>query len=445
MSVGWSWGYAPSSAHHNVVEHNHIHHIGRGVLGDMGGIYTLGISPGTRLRHNVIHDVYSPGIGGGAGIYPDEGSTGLLIENNLVYNTERGCFSQHYGKENTVRNNIFALSRTGEIARYREEDHISFFFERNIVYSTTGYVLLGNWGNGNYRTDHNVFWDTTTNDPDFHDLDFEDWQALGRDKHSIIADPLFVDAAALDFRLKPDSPALKVGFKPFDISDVGLYGEPEWTELPKKIVRKPLELPPVPHRGPQPIDEGFETTAVGLPAALAVTSGEGSGASIRVTGETAAGGKRCLKFKDAAGLKYEWQPHLYYQPYFRKGRVRLSFAVRLEKGAVLINEWRDASNPYRVGPSIRINADGQLIANGKPLMTVPIGEWVQLDIAAGLGKQATGTYELTVTTTGQPPRAFQDLPIGNKAWHSLRWLGFISVAPQKTVLYLDNVKLQLQK
>jgi len=445
VSVGWSWGYAPSSAHHNIVEHNHIHHIGRTVLGDMGGIYTLGISPGTRLRHNVIHDVYSPGIGGGAGIYPDEGSTGLLIENNLVYNTEKGCFSQHYGKENVVRNNIFALSQTGEVARYREEDHASFFFERNIVYSTTGYLLLGNWGNGNYRMDHNVFWDTTTTDPDFHDQSFEDWQALGRDENSVVADPLFMDAAAFDFRLKPDSPALKIGFKPFDVRDVGLCGVADWTRLPKEIVRKPLELPPVQHRGAQPIDDGFETTAVGERAALAVTSGEELGASIRVTDEITASGSRCLKFTDAAGLKYDWQPHLIYSPHFRKGVAHLSYTVRLEKGAILINEWRDASHPYRVGPSIRINADGGLIANGKPLMSVPIGQWVQLSIVAGLGRQATDTYGLTVTAPGQSPQEFPNLPVGNPTWRSLRWLGFISLAPQKTVLYLDDVKLDLQE
>ena len=337
------------------------------------------------------------------------------------------------------------MSRTGEVARYREEEHVSFFFERNIVYSATGYLLLGNWSNGNYRTDHNVFWDTTTTDPDFHDLSFEDWQALGRDENSIIADPLFVDAAAFDFRLKPDSPAFKVGFKPFDVSDVGLYGESDWTQLPKEIVRKPLELPPVQHRGPQPIDDGFETTEVGEHAAMAVTSGEEPGASIRVTGETAASGSRCLKFTDAAGLKYDWQPHLIYSPHFRNGIAHLSYAVRLEKSAILINEWRDASQPYRVGPSIRINADGQLIANGEPLMSVPIGEWVRLSIVAGLGKQATGTYGLTVTAPGQSPREFPNLPVGNAAWRSLRWLGFISLAPQKTVLYLDDVKLELQQ
>ena len=228
VSVGWSWGYAPSSAHHNVIEYNHIHHIGRAVLGDMGGIYTLGISPGTRLRHNIIHDVYSPGIGGGAGIYPDEGSTGLLIENNLVYNTERGCFSQHYGRENTVRNNIFAFSRTGEIARYREEDHLSFIFERNIVYSTSGYFLLGGWRNGNYRMQGNLYWDTSTGT-----LTLTTWASMSGSRWAATR------ARSSPIRcLSPQTPSIsgssrtprrsKLGFKPFDLDEVGLYGEPEW-------------------------------------------------------------------------------------------------------------------------------------------------------------------------------------------------------------------------
>ncbi len=445
VSVGWSWGYAPSSANHNVVEYNHIHQIGRTVLGDMGGIYTLGISPGTRLRHNVIHDVYSPGIGGGAGIYPDEGSTGILIENNLVYGTENGCFSQHYGRENTVRNNILAFSRTGEIARYREEKHLSFTFERNLVYSTTGYFLLGGWSNGNYRMQNNLYWDTTTTDPDFDAMGFDDWQSLGRDEGSRVADPMFVDPDGLDFRLQPESPALKMGFQPFDTGEVGLYGEPAWVSLPKQIVRKPLDLPPITVRGSQPIDDGFEETPVGERAALAVTSGEDEDASIRVTDEAAAGGDRSLKLTDALGLKYVWQPHLYYQPRFRKGIARLSYAMRLEPGAIFINEWRDASQPYRVGPSIQIDADGQLTANGKLLMTVPIGQWLRLEICTGLGRQATGTYELAVTLPEQPPKTFTDLPVGNPEWRSLRWLGFISLANAPTVIYLDDVKLDTQE
>jgi hypothetical protein len=444
VSVGWSWGYAPSSAHHNVVEYNHIHHIGRAVLGDMGGIYTLGISPGTRLRHNVIHDVYSPGIGGGAGIYPDEGSTGLLIENNLVYHTERGCFSQHYGRENIVRNNIFALSRTGEIARYREEDHLSFTFERNIVYSTTGYFLLGGWRNGNYRMQNNLYWDTSTADPDFDDVGFDDWQSLGRDQGSRLGDPLFVDPETADFRIRPESPATAIGFQLFDISEAGLYGEPDWVELPKSIAREPLALPPAETRGPQPIDDGFETRDVGRPADLAVTSEEQSGASIRVTDEMAATGRRSLKFTDAPGLQYVWQPHMYYQPRFRKGIAHLRFAVRLEEGAEFIHQWRDASQPYRVGPSVRIAADGTLLANGKAVTKVPTSQWIRLEFRTGLGKQATGTYDLVVGVSGEPPTEYAAVPVGNPEWRTLRWLGFISLANDKTVMYLDDVKLEVE-
>ena len=48
------------------------------------------------------------------------------------------------------------------------------------------------------------------------------WQAAGYDPNSIFGDPLFVDPLKLDFRLKPESPALKLGFKPFPLDGWGL-------------------------------------------------------------------------------------------------------------------------------------------------------------------------------------------------------------------------------
>ena len=53
---------------------------------------------------------------------------------------------------------------------------------------------------------------------------FADWQNLGFDTHSIVADPLFVDPENDDYSLRPDSPAFKLGFKPIDLSRVGLRG-----------------------------------------------------------------------------------------------------------------------------------------------------------------------------------------------------------------------------
>lgn len=244
ISVGWSWGYAPTSANHNIIEYNHVHHVGHGQLSDMGAIYTLGISPGTVIQFNSFHDIMSnPRVSGGWGIYFDEGSTDILAENNIVYNTLTGTLHQHYGQNNRVQNNIFAFSHQGQLIRSREEDHLSFYFERNIVYFNNAQALGSNWGNGQYVIDRNCYWDTSGKKIDFRGKTFEEWQAAGHDVHSIIADPLIVNAEAADFRLKPDSPALKLGFVPIDLSRTGLYGEPDWVDKPKQIAREPFTPP----------------------------------------------------------------------------------------------------------------------------------------------------------------------------------------------------------
>lgn len=48
------------------------------------------------------------------------------------------------------------------------------------------------------------------------------WQAAGWDPHSLVADPLFVDWKHDDFRLKPESPAFKLGFKAIPVEEIGI-------------------------------------------------------------------------------------------------------------------------------------------------------------------------------------------------------------------------------
>ncbi|MEJ7768071.1 MAG: hypothetical protein WKF89_09680 [Chitinophagaceae bacterium] len=48
------------------------------------------------------------------------------------------------------------------------------------------------------------------------------WRQRGKDVHSLYTDPMFIDAGALDFRLRPQSPAFKLGFKPIDMKKVGV-------------------------------------------------------------------------------------------------------------------------------------------------------------------------------------------------------------------------------
>jgi hypothetical protein len=65
----------------------------------------------------------------------------------------------------------------------------------------------------------------------FTNTTFSDWKKSGKDVHSIIADPLFVDPSAFDFHLKNLSVARKIKFVPFDYSRAGVYGSEEWIKL----------------------------------------------------------------------------------------------------------------------------------------------------------------------------------------------------------------------
>jgi hypothetical protein len=195
---------------------------------------------------------------------------------------------------------------------------------------------------------------------------------------------------------------------------------------------------------PQLVDEGFEKTAVGAPAQGCVTWGEAGTATIRVTDEVAASGKRSLKFTDAPGLDQPWNPHLWYTPYLLEGVARLQYDLRIEAGAQVWNEWRDAANPYRIGPSLGIDANGDLTASGRKVASIPAGQWVHFDVTCGLGKQSTGTYDLTVTIPGRPPIALTKLPCDLQL-KRLEWLGFVSNATDPKVFYLDNVKLDVRK
>jgi hypothetical protein len=223
LSVGWTWGYTPTGAHHNIIEYNLVHDIGQGILSDMGGIYTLGTQPGTVIRNNVFHHIDSFSYGGW-GIYPDEGSTEILIENNVTYRTKSAGFHQHYGKENLIRNNIFAFAKEYQVMRTRAEEHLSLTFERNIVIFDSGDLLGSNWSGENYKLDHNLYWDTRGGEIKFKDWTWDEWQAKGQDQHSLIVDPLFVDAEQYDFRLKENSPAFGLGFEAIDVSRVGPRG-----------------------------------------------------------------------------------------------------------------------------------------------------------------------------------------------------------------------------
>ena len=443
ISVGWSWGFHPTTCHRNVIEYNHLHHLGRGMLYDMAAIYTLGISTGTRISHNHIHHIWDWVEGYGAGgIYPDEGSTGILIENNVVYATTAGGLTVHYGRDNIARNNIFALGRDAQIHLGRSDKESSLTFEHNIVYYEQGELFRRK---STLTADRNVYFNARGKPVRFlGGLDLAGWQAEGHDTHSLVTDPRFVDPKHFDFRLRPDSPALRLGFKPIDISKAGLVGDPEWVDRPKRIRRAGTAIPAKRLPPPLRLDDGFEQSLVGTTANVATTHGETTEATIRVTDELAARGKQSLKFTDARGLDQPWNPHLHYLPNLAEGVLTCSYDLRLQPGAIVWHEWRSAGHPYVTGPSLSFGSEGTLKAGDTVVTKLPMQEWVHIEIRCGVGRKATGTYDLTVTVPGQTPVMLREHPC-DPAFDVLGWLGFVSNATEPTVFHLDNVRLRSAK
>ena len=225
ITVGYTWGYEGSVAQRNLIAYNRISRLGQHELSDMGGIYTLATSYGTVVRNNIITDVF--GYDAAAwGLYADEGSEGIVFENNVISHTECGGINQHFGSGCIFRSNIIAYNEVrGCLSMSRREAfgvpsqvHVT----GNIFYTHKGPLACrgamevdGVWA-------HNVWWKEGGPASDDFDGRSADWfLASGRAYGDVVADPLFVDAKNGDFRLRSESPALKLGFREWDFSQAG--------------------------------------------------------------------------------------------------------------------------------------------------------------------------------------------------------------------------------
>lgn len=227
ISVGWNWGYSDNPTNNIQIKDNLIYNIGNGWLSDMGGIYTLGIQPDTVISGNIIYNVGCDegAYGyGGWGIYLDEGSSYITVENNLVYDCSSQTFHQHYGKENVVRNNIFAFGGEGQFIITKNEDHNSLTLTNNILVGDNTVMYKNSVKKDWFVDDSNLYWDYKNGGNVFSgdSMKVVERHTLvvmttrGYYNNAVFEDPLFKDAANRDFTLAQNSPALKTGFVPFD-------------------------------------------------------------------------------------------------------------------------------------------------------------------------------------------------------------------------------------
>ena len=218
----------------NLVAFNDIHHVME-VLGDGNCIYVSGTGDANRVENNYLHDVTSPRIN--ANIRCDDDQHGTIMRNNVIF---RCCGEGFIIKgANTIENNIVADLRSkgaDGTTCLHQRGYLVFPYSsvkgaivrRNIFLSCEpGQNLLcerqsKRRGDALLRdcdADNNLYWCTA--DPQWGKKHLATQRAFGIEKHSICAPPDFVNLDAGDFRLAPDSPALKLGFRPIDLGSVG--------------------------------------------------------------------------------------------------------------------------------------------------------------------------------------------------------------------------------
>ncbi len=218
----------------NVVERNEIHHTMQ-ILGDGNCIYISGTGGGNVVRENYLHDVDTTNVN--ANIRCDDDQHETLIERNVIF---RCCGEGFISKgNNTIRNNMVVDIRSTTSDGLRCEHQRGYLVfpygpvkgsnvQRNVFYSRTAEQnLLHEGRRGDSRSllrdcqsDYNLYFNAA--DPNWGKRHVDDQQQFSIEQHSVAMDPLFVDIAAGDLRLKENSPALKLGFEPIDLSIVGL-------------------------------------------------------------------------------------------------------------------------------------------------------------------------------------------------------------------------------
>ncbi|MBV9864628.1 MAG: right-handed parallel beta-helix repeat-containing protein [Abitibacteriaceae bacterium] len=265
------------SGNDHVFEYNHIRHIDLETE-DTGAIYSWDVDwtmRGTQMRYNYIHDVLGYGRDNGKwvsphfswGFYLDDGTCGVHVYGNIVARAALGGTHIHGGRDNVIENNIF-IDGTRQQMTYsgytEKEPHFPEMKEKyqktmNPAYNkypglanmdlATGYQMAGNKflrniiyyhdPNAKLYAMYHLPFDKTQSDFNIiqhfgqplrvdlnnvpADKQWDEWKKLGFEQHSLLADPLFNDAAKDDYRLRPNSPALVLGFKPIPIEQVGPY------------------------------------------------------------------------------------------------------------------------------------------------------------------------------------------------------------------------------
>lgn len=204
------------------------------------------------LRGNRVGN-YRPGVSAGNWtIDLDDGSSNFEIYNNLMLGSTLKLRDGFY---RSVTNNIM-VSAVPIGLHVWPKDSSENVFEHNITVvsgsiegsgarssSVIGAVRMpkpADWG----TFDYNLWWNVNSGRFNASRVvnNLETWQK-SQGQHSLFADPMFVDPVNRDYRVKPESPALELGFKNFPMDQFGhrmtriMNGSREFADTYQVVIR----------------------------------------------------------------------------------------------------------------------------------------------------------------------------------------------------------------
>jgi parallel beta-helix repeat protein len=260
--------YVSNSSDRPIIRNNHsFNNNGCGI--HMNGDISQGgdgIISNAIVEGNIIHD---NGYGGGSAINMD-GVQDSEIFNNLIYNNHATGIAMYQidggdaSKNNKVYNNTVIQPSDGRWCMISVDGSTGNTLYNNILinhHSFRGSIALDAASMNGFVSDYNILVNRLSDDDGNSNMTLSQWQTMGYDLHSMIADPesqIFVDYPNSNFHLLQNAQAVNAGtnlvlptvFEDLDnISrpqgsgfDIGAYEYTGTTEVVEEHIPRSFEL-----------------------------------------------------------------------------------------------------------------------------------------------------------------------------------------------------------
>jgi len=230
----------------HLIEFNEIHSVCY-ETGDVGAFY-MGrdwTMRGTMIRHNYFHHIRGPGLHGAMAVYLDDATSGITIYGNVFYRAGRAAFIGG-GRDNVVENNIFVECQPSVHVDARGLNWMCDTVEGNgtmpqrlkdVPYQDAlwraRYPRLANILNDEPGAPKgNTVARNVSVGGKWLEIEKLAEPLVRFEDNLVNDDPRFVDAAHLNFQLRKDSPAWKLGFKPIPVQSMGVHKSDERASWP---------------------------------------------------------------------------------------------------------------------------------------------------------------------------------------------------------------------